>query len=411
VQAGAAELGDQRSNTGIGGVVGGDDEGLGAIGRAGGRKQIEEVVVAGHQAFILEDEGQDDISHAKADGGSGGAADEFDEVVVAAATGDSAFTIDDDFKDDAGVVGQAAGDVEIEGAPIGDAEGGKFGAKRDDGGDIDTLAIRSARGKAGFDAAGTFAIGLGGETGSGAFGLEVLGAELGGFIESDEGLLQGFIGGGDTEGFEDFTGDSAAADFDRNLAGVKASGDEKVHGNGDGIGIDAGGVFAEDVAIPLHEFAEAATLGAFSAEAGLLPEPLGGLREGIGFGGVEAGEGGGELGAEGEVLFAAIALETEEFGDDAIATFDGVEVEVFKGGAVNFGKAVTDGGIAPEFLDVAAAEEIGGVKVAGAVGGLEGVFGHGERRVRGRGGPVAKGGVEPYHGAWPGSLKTQLARW
>lgn len=381
MQASAAELGDQGADAGIGGIVGRDHKRLGAIGRAGGREQVEEGIISGHEAFILKDEGEDDIAHAKADGGGGGAADEFDQIVVAAATGDSAFAIDDDFKDDAGVIGQAAGDVEIEGAPIGDGEGGEFGAEGGDGGDIDAAGIGCAGGKGGFDGASAVAIGLARKSRLGTLGLEVIGAEFGGFIECDQGFLQGIIGGGDAQGFEDFAGDSAAADLDRDLAGLETSGDEEIDGDGDGIGIDARGVLTEDVAVPLHEFAEAATLRAFSAEAGLLPEPPGGLGEGARFGGIEAGQGGGEFRAEGKVFFAAIAFETEEFGDDAVATFDGVKVEVFKGGAVDFGKAVTDGGIAPEFFEIAAAEEIGGVKVAGASGGLEGVFGHREGRV------------------------------
>ena len=121
---------------------------------------------------------------------------------------------------------------------------------------------------------------------------------------------------------------------------------------------------------------------AFGAEARALPEPLGGLGELGGAGGVHAGEGGRELGAEG-VRRAAFAGEfgllrvlaaegLEEFVEDAVAGFDGVEVAGLEGGAVDLVEAVAESDGAPLGFDPAAAGEFDGVEVAGAGGGLEG---------------------------------------
>src|ERR1051325_3086346 len=117
------------------------------------------------------------------------------------------------------------------------------------------------------------------------------------------------------------------------------------------------------------------TLWAFCAEEGPGHEPLGGLGEGVGLGCVHAGEGGGELGAQGVGFFAALAREGEELGDDALAGLDGVEVEVLEDRAVDLVEAVADGGGAPGLEDEAAARGVEGVEVAGAFGGLEGVEG------------------------------------
>ena len=66
----------------------------------------------GELAQFGEEDGDDDVAHAKAGGGEGWAAEGFNEFVIAAATGDGTVFAAGvgDFPDKAGVVGQAADD-------------------------------------------------------------------------------------------------------------------------------------------------------------------------------------------------------------------------------------------------------------------------------------------------------------
>src|SRR5690606_34833563 len=73
VQAGGAQGGGDERELGLGGIVGGDDEGI-----DGGHD------VGGEEALVGQDEGEDDVAHAETDGGEWGTAHEFDEFVVAA---------------------------------------------------------------------------------------------------------------------------------------------------------------------------------------------------------------------------------------------------------------------------------------------------------------------------------------
>src|SRR5262249_21871132 len=116
VQALAAEGGDDGGQGGVGGggAGGGDEEG-GGKGAA-----VGDLLVGGHEALVLEHEREDDVTHAEADRGRGGAAEEFDEVVVAAAAGDGPLGAGGlvDLEDHAGVVRQAADDGEFQVAPV-----------------------------------------------------------------------------------------------------------------------------------------------------------------------------------------------------------------------------------------------------------------------------------------------------
>lgn len=106
-------------------------------------------------------------------------------------------------------------------------------------------------------------------------------------------------------------------------------------------------------------------------------------------GGVHAGEGGGELGAEGVFGFAlcrdffegfgaALAREgLEELGEDAFAGFDAVELGGLEGWACDFFEAAADRGVSPGVGDVALAEQILGVEIAGAFGWFDFFRSHG----------------------------------
>ncbi len=166
-------------------VAVGDDEGVGADGGLGSCDGFFELDACGHECFVVEKIAQDDIAHAEATGGGWGAAEEFDEVVVATAAGDGSFAVGDGFEDGAGVVGEASCDGEIFGNPrikighrarrahrvqVGGIEIGRdieVGEKGDEGGRE---------------------VGVGGED------LEGVGGEFGFSIEEGEGGIELIVG-------------------------------------------------------------------------------------------------------------------------------------------------------------------------------------------------------------------------
>lgn len=66
-------------------------------------------------------------------------------------------------------------------------------------------------------------------------------------------------------------------------------------------------------------------MGAFGSEVGACGEPFAGFGELFGSRGVHAGEGGGELWAEGEVGFALF----DEFVEGFLSSFSGEDLEEF----------------------------------------------------------------------------------
>ena len=165
-------------------------------------------------------------------------------------------------------------------------------------------------------------------------------------------------------------------DFDADILRREAQACEDADASCDDFSVGLGRVVADQIDVPLQKLAQAAALGAFGAEHGGRTKPFGGLGEGVGFSRVETRECGRELGAQGVGFFAAIASEAEKFADDAIATFDGVELEVFEGWAVDFFEAVDDGCAAPGFEHEAAFGGVEGVEIAGAGWGLIRLLGH-----------------------------------
>ena len=127
--------------------------------------------------------------------------------------------------------------------------------------------------------------------------------------------------------------------------------------------------------------ATASALRALGAEEARHAEPACGLGELLGPGRVHAGEGGGALGAERVEGVAAGAREAEQLAEDALAGLDGVEIGVLEGGSGDLLEAVADGDGAPGLGDVALAEQVFGVEVAGALGGLESSGAGGHRRM------------------------------
>ena len=141
-------------------------------------------------------------------------------------------------------------------------------------------------------------------------------------------------------------------------------------GGGDEVGVGGRGVFAEDVAVPLVEFAAAAFLGFFEAEAGTDLEPLHGLAEVALTSGGETGEGGSGFGAEGDLAAAGVG-EVEELLDDFVAAFAPVEFGGFEDGDFVLGEAAGACGFAPVVEDVVTDGAEVGVEVAEAWEGRE----------------------------------------
>ena len=103
----------------------------------------------------------------------------------------------------------------------------------------------------------------------------------------------------------------AVGEADFEVVGGETEFAHGVDGEGDELGIGSGGVVTEDVGIELVELAGAAFLRGFVAKA--LPdfEPLERFGVFALLGGGEAGERGGDFGAEGDVA-VALVLEAEE---------------------------------------------------------------------------------------------------
>ncbi len=378
----AAELGDEGAEGLLGfGLVIGDDEDVGTEAGGGGAEFVEEVFSFGHEAAVLEDQGEDDVAHAEADGGGWGAAEHFDEFVVAAAAGDGAFFAVGfvDFEDHAGVVGEAAGDGEIPSTPIPNARGFKKSKECRHLLRFELAGMKQLRKSSACVGRLAYEVvqrsrDCGVDTNRSRLALKLIRGEFCALVPNANEPINRALGNVDPS--HNCLKVETTADANKYIAGRQSSNLQKINARGDDVGIHPrlrfGLVVAADkVHVPLPKLPQPSALRLLRSIAVLLPEPLGRLSQASGFCGVHTGEGGCELGAEGVVFFAAVAAEAEELGDDAFAGLDGVEVQVLEGGAVDFFEAVADGGVAPHLLDVPLLEQVLGVKIPGAFGGLE----------------------------------------
>jgi hypothetical protein len=103
---------------------------------------------------------------------------------------------------------------------------------------------------------------------------------------------------------------------------------------------------ADNVDVPLEEFAESAFLGTLGAAQTRDGKPFYRLGQGIDLLIYHSGKGGRDFGPDGKFSAAAVG-EREKLLDDFIAAFYAVHIEIFEYWAVVFLEAVADGGFFP----------------------------------------------------------------
>jgi hypothetical protein len=299
--------------------------------------------------------GEGDVAHAEAEGGEVEAAiaHEADEVVIPAATGDGAEGVAavEDLEDDAGVVGEAADDGGIELVEGGHAAGVKIGGEG-----VEFIEVAAGIGDEGAyfldgEAKGLEFCGEGG----GVVALELVddGKEIGGAV-----VVDAFCA-------EECEPCLAVADAEDEIGFGEAEGAQQIDGEGEHLGIGGDGGLADDVAIQLAEFAEAAFLLFLVAEELGGAEPAERLFVVALAGDDHAGEGGGHLGADGDVAVAFVG-EVEELAEEFAAALFFVEIDGLKEGAVVLDETIAARDFAPGGNDVIAAGAVFREKVAKA---------------------------------------------
>ena len=249
--ASGAELLDEGEGFGALGFVGDDDVEIGgrlcrALG-GGGRGFVD--VVA-----------EDDVAHAEADGGqiATAVAEVIEQAVVASAAGEGAvfFAAVENFKDEAGVVGETSDDGEVDFDVVAEPAGSEIAE------DVAEVGWAPSG-----DEGAEFG---GGEAVGGEFDVEGVGGFAFDLVdEGEDGAGVADIAFGEEAGPR-----AAVAQANDEVAVGKSKVAEDVDGEGDELGVGSGGGVADEVGVELDEFAESTFLRALVAKEGGDGKPL-----------------------------------------------------------------------------------------------------------------------------------------